>query len=63
MKNIFLELTDQNDVKFSLNIFNIIIIEPDSKGSVIEANRGDSIIRRKVKESYSEVKSILASMS
>ena len=62
MKNNFIELTDQDGTKFTLNILHIVIIEPNKSGTTLQANRGDSFIQKKVKESYSEVKSIIASI-
>jgi len=62
MNKIFIELTDSDDSKFSLNIMHIVLIEPNKNGTTIRSTIGDSFIQKKVKESYSEVKSMLASL-
>ena len=63
MKNIFIELTAKDDSKILLNVMTIAWIEPDKSGSVIKSNMIHYSISTKVKESYEDVKSKIASLN
>jgi hypothetical protein len=63
MKNIFIELTDTDDTKILLNVMHIAWIEPNKSGSVIKSNMTHYSLSKKVKESYDEVKTLLASLN
>jgi hypothetical protein len=63
MKNIFIELTAKDDSKILLNVMTIAWVEPDKSGSVIKSNMIHYSISTKVKESYEDVKSKIASLS
>jgi hypothetical protein len=63
MKNIFIELTDKNDSKILLNVFRITYIETNNDGSIIVSDLVNRTISKKVKESYSEIKSLIGSLS
>jgi hypothetical protein len=62
MKNIFIELTDNDDVKILFNVLNIAWIEPSKNGSSIKSNMVNYNLPKKVKESYQEVRSLIASL-
>ncbi len=62
MKNIFIELTDTDDVKILLNVMHIAWIEPEKNGSSIKSNLEHYSFPKKVKESYGEIKSLIASL-
>lgn len=62
MKNIFIELTDNDDVKILFNVLNIAWIEPAKNGSSIKSNMVNYNLPKKVKESYQEVRSLIASL-
>jgi hypothetical protein len=63
MKNIFIELTAKDDSKIFLNVMTIAWVEPDKSGSVIKSNMVHYSISTKVKESYEDVKSKIASLN
>ncbi len=63
MKNIFIELTDTNDAKVLLNVMHIAWVEPDKNGTSIKSNFVHYSIPKKFKESYEEVKSLIASLN
>jgi hypothetical protein len=63
MKNIFIELTDKNDSKILLNVLRITYIETNNEGSIIVSDLVNRTISKKVKESYSEIKSLIGSLS
>jgi len=63
MKNIFIELTNSDNEKFTLNILQIVLIEPNKKGTTLQCTIGDMILQRKAIESYDQVKAIIASMN
>lgn len=56
MKNIFIELTDTDDVRIMLNVMHIAWIEPNKTGCSIKSNLVNYSLPKKVKESYDEVK-------
>jgi len=63
MKNIYIELTDPDGDKFLLNMLHVAWIEPDKKGGcLIKSNWLHNSFNRKVKESYEEVKALMASL-
>jgi hypothetical protein len=62
MKNIFIELTEQNDSKILLNVMHIAWIEPNKEGSKIVSNMEHYSLPVKVKESYEQVKGLIASL-
>jgi len=62
MKNIFIELTDTDDQKILYNVINIAWIEPGKNGSVIKSNLEHYSLPKKVRESYSEIKSMIAAL-
>jgi hypothetical protein len=63
MKNIFIELTDKNDSKILLNVFQITYVEANNSGSIIVSDLVNRTISKKVKESYDEIKSLIGSLS
>jgi hypothetical protein len=63
MKNIFIELTDTDDTKILLNVMHIAWIEPNKSGSVIKSNMMHYSLSKKVKESYNDVKTLLAALN
>lgn len=62
MKNIFIELTGTDDVKFLFNVMHIGWLEPNKNGTTINADLQYIGVPRKVKESYQEVRSLIASL-
>jgi hypothetical protein len=62
MKNIFIELTDTNDVKVLLNVMHIAWIEPDKNGTSIKSNMVNYSLPKKFKETYEEVKALINSL-
>ena len=62
MKNIFIELTDNDDVKILFNVLNIAWIEPGKNGSSLKSNLVNYSLPKKVKESYEEIKLMIASL-
>jgi hypothetical protein len=63
MKNIFIELTDTNDTKILLNVMHIAWIETGKNGVSIKSNLVNYSFPTKVKESYEQVKSLIASLN
>jgi hypothetical protein len=63
MKNTFIELTTKDDSKILLNILRITYIEANNDGSIIVSDIVNRTISKKVKESYSEIKSLIASLN
>lgn len=63
MKNIYIELTDTDDVKFLINVMHIAWIEPGKSGAAIKSNFVNYSLSKKVKESYDEIKSLIASLN
>lgn len=62
MKNLFVELTTKDDSKILLNVMHIAWIEAEKSGSVIKSNMVNYSLSTKVKESYEEVKALIASL-
>jgi hypothetical protein len=62
MKNIFIELTDTNDTKILLNVMHIAWIETGKSGVSIKSNMVNYSFPTKVKESYEQVKSLIAAL-
>lgn len=63
MKNIFIELTDTDDIKILINVLHIAWIEPGKSGSSIKSNLVHYSIPKKVKESYEEIKALISSLN
>jgi hypothetical protein len=63
MKNIFIELTDTDNVKILLNVLHIAWIEPEKNGCSIKSNLEHYSFPKKVKESYEQIKSLIASLA
>ena len=63
MKNIFIELTDTNDAKVLLNVMHIGWIEPDKNGTSIKSNFVHYSLPKRFRESYEEVKALIASLN
>jgi hypothetical protein len=63
MKNIFIELTDSNDTKILFNVMHIAWIDPGKNGVSIKSNLVHYSFPTKVKESYEQVKSLIASLN
>ncbi len=62
MKNIFIELTANDDEKFLFNVMHIGWIEPNKNGTTINSDLQYITVPRKVKESYQEIRSLIASL-
>jgi hypothetical protein len=62
MKNIFIELTDNDDVKILFNVLNIAWVEPAKNGSSIKSNMVNYNLPKKVKESCEEIRSLIRSL-
>ncbi|MCX6330985.1 MAG: hypothetical protein NTZ85_15900 [Bacteroidia bacterium] len=62
MKNIFIELTGTDDEKFVFNVMHIAWIVPNKNGTTINSDLQYIGVPRKVKESYQEVRSLIASL-
>jgi hypothetical protein len=62
MKNIFIELTDTDDLKIMLNVLHIAWIEPGKGGTVIRSNMVNYSLNKKVKGSYDVVKALIRSL-
>jgi len=62
MKNIFIELTDTNETKILLNVMHIAWIETGKNGVSIKSNMVNYSFPTKVKESYEQVKSLIAAL-
>jgi len=63
MKNIFIELTDKDDSKILVNVLQIVYIEKGKTGSIIMSDLVNHSFSKKVKESYDEIKSLIASLT
>ncbi len=63
MKNIFIELTDTDDVKILFNVMHIAWIEPGKTGSSVKSNLVNYSLPKKVKESYEEIKSMILALN
>jgi hypothetical protein len=63
MKNVFIELTDNDNNKILFNVLHIAWIEPDKNGASIKSNLVNYSFPKKVKESYDEVKSLIESLN
>ena len=63
MKNIFIELTDTDDVKILCNVMHIAWIEPGKNGTSIKSNLVHYSIPKKVKESYDEIKAMIQALN
>lgn len=63
MKNVFIELTDNDNNKILLNVLHIAWIEPDKNGTSIKSNLVNYSFPKKVKESYQEVKALIESLN
>ena len=63
MKNLFIELTAKDDSKILLNVMHIAWVEPDKNGSVIKSNMVNYSMSTRVKESYNDIKSLIASLN
>lgn len=63
MKNLFIELTAKDDSKILLNVMHIAWVESDKNGSVIKSNMVNYSLSTKVKESYDDVKTLIASLN
>lgn len=62
MKHNFIELTETNGSKILINVLHIAWIEPDKDGSSIKSNFVNYSLPKRVKESYDEIKSLIASL-
>jgi len=62
MKNVYIELTDTDDVKILFNVLHIAWIEPAKNGTSLKSNLVNYSIPKKVKESYDEVKAMIAAL-
>jgi hypothetical protein len=62
MKNCFIELTDNDDIKILMNVRHIAWIEPGKNGSVIKSNLVNYSMPKKVKESYEEIRSLIKAL-
>ncbi|MGA1977480.1 MAG: hypothetical protein ABSG89_06450 [Bacteroidales bacterium] len=63
MKNIYIELTDTDNVKILFNVLHIAWIEPAKDGTILKSNLVHYSISKKVREPYEQVKSLIASLS
>jgi hypothetical protein len=63
MKNIFIELTDNDDTKILLNVLHIAWIEPNKTGSLVKSNLVNYSLPKKVKESYDDIKLLIGSLN
>ncbi|HVN57168.1 MAG TPA: hypothetical protein VMT63_02620 [Bacteroidales bacterium] len=63
MKNVYIELTDTDDVKILFNVLHIAWIEPGKNGTVLKSNLVNYSIPKKVKESYDEIKSMIMALN
>ncbi len=62
MKNLFIELTGHNDSKLFINVMHIAWVEPNKEGARIFSNMVHNSLPVKVKESYDQVKSLIATL-
>jgi len=63
MKNIFIELTDTDDVKILFNVMHIAWIEPGKNGASVKSNLVNYSLPKKVKESYEEIKTMILALN
>lgn len=63
MKNIFIEVTDTDNSKIFLNVLHIAWVEPNKSGSTIKSNLVNYSLGTKVKETYDEVKALIATLN
>ncbi len=62
MKNIFIELTNTDDMKILFNVMHIAWIEPLKNGSSIKSNLVNYSLPQKVKESYDQIKAMISAL-
>jgi hypothetical protein len=62
MKNLFIELTDQDDHKMLINVMHIAWIEAGKNGTTLKSNWVNYSFPVKVKETYDEVRSKIAAL-
>ena len=62
MKNVFIELTNTDDVKILFNVMHIAWIEPSKNGSSLKSNLVNYSLPQKVKESYDQIKSMIKAL-
>jgi hypothetical protein len=62
MKNLFIELTDQDDHKILINVMHIAWVEAGKNGTTLKSNLVNYSFPTKVKESYDEVRSKIAAL-
>lgn len=62
MKNIFIELTNTDDVKILFNVMHIAWIEPGKNGASLKSNLVNYSFPQKVKESYDQIKAMIAAL-
>jgi len=63
MKNIFIELTNTDDVKILFNVMHIAWIEPSKNGASIKSNLVNYSLPQKVKESYDQIKELINALN
>ncbi|HLP73202.1 MAG TPA: hypothetical protein VK155_09890 [Bacteroidales bacterium] len=63
MKNIFIELTNTDDVKILLNVMHIAWIEPLKNGASLKSNLVNYSLPYKVKESYDQIKEMITALN
>jgi hypothetical protein len=63
MKNIFIELTDNDDTKILINVLHIAWVEPNKTGSSVKSNLVNYSLPKKVKESYDDIKLLIGSLN
>lgn len=63
MKNVFIELTDTDDVKILFNVIHIAWIEPGKNGASIKSNLVNYSLPKKVKESYEDIKAMISALN
>lgn len=62
MKNIFIELTNTDDVKILFNVMHIAWIEPTKNGCSLKSNLVNYSLPQKVKESYEQIKEMIKAL-
>lgn len=62
MKNIFIELTNTDDVKILFNVMHIAWIEPAKNGASLKSNLVNYSLPQKVKESYDQIKAMITAL-
>lgn len=63
MKNVFIELTDTDDLKIMFNVLHIAWIEPGKNGTLLKSNLVHYSFPKKVKESYDEIKAMISALN